>query len=161
MATLKKYTNTTGYFVQHTFRAHRRLFHVTYQVSASAQAALEAKGFRDGSRIPRPLLHELIKSRNLFTSGSGAAGQAFEVKESGEAYDPFTHLTPESRKWVILRIFEHPAVRVRIQDLREDGVDTEVDSIPEGFFHQLIAVAQKVDGTDFIKNLDLSYRKPK
>ena len=160
MATLKRYENDTGYYVQHSFRVEGCLLHVTYQVSDAALAIFERKGIRDGSSIPKPLLHDLIRSEELFTGSSGATGGGVEDTEPKDHEHPFNRLSAESRNWIALRTIDHPATRTRMQDCPDDaGEEIEVDGIPDGFFHQLVAVAQSVDGTEFIRNLDSSYRE--
>jgi hypothetical protein len=159
MAKLHEYLNDNGFYIQHSFASKRRIHHVTYQVSSEAEAILQKSKIKDGEVIPDKLFNSLRNSGKIFTDRRGVEGIALPALPPDSYERQFQRLSHEARFWITERIEAHPSTKVENFSIGPNGeYDVEISGLPEKFAEQLMHIALMHNGTDFFKNLSLSYR---
>lgn len=157
MGILKKYSEKEGYYLKHTHAIRGKLFHTTYQVTKSAESFLLNKGYRDGKKVPKALIHQLLAEELIFTGEGGPRVENFEPEDRDEV-QRMQSLTPKALSWVFKRLEMHPHVKTSITD-KEPTVDVTYHNVPDHLFPRLLAIAERFDGTDFLLDLDNTYKK--
>lgn len=161
MATLHAYVDKDGYYVRHSFATGGKLYHVIYQTTEAAVQRLKAQGVRDGDSIPKGLLHELISVGDLFTGKTGAGSTGLNPEPTKALDDSdidLSSLSVEARKWFGLMMICHPSGKVSMETFsnEREGINVEVNGLPDNYIEQLFFIARRFDGTAFFENLRLS-----
>lgn len=164
MARLKKYNDKKGYYVTNTFKKQQKLYHTTYQVTNHGLSRLISKGLKNGDEIPQEIFNELLNTKQLFTNESGVN---FTIDSNYKKESPTKNLldclTNDAVIWIASILESHPKVEVKSsKEIHENGDETinieyKIDITIKKFSDQLLIVAKTMDGTDFFKNMNLSY----
>jgi hypothetical protein len=67
MPVIHRYTDGRGHYIKTSFAKTM----VTYQVTADGEHYLKRRGKRDGSRLSRPELQEMLRKGYIYTHGTG------------------------------------------------------------------------------------------
>jgi hypothetical protein len=157
MPTLHKYVGCDGVYIKHSFPNDGRLFHVVYQVDQRAEELFKSRGIVDGCDIPKGLFFQLLRDGQIYTQKSGVKGEELVDSDAEHIkHDIFHGLSPEARWWIVDMVSNHP--EVKIVDINSKTFEVQFEKIPEHYIYQLSKVARLFDGTDFLKNLKMSYK---